>query len=171
MDDTLSSQASFAPLVALVPCSLADANAYLTAWGHRMGPLVRGNQGAWCHVLLHDAEPVAVATTSYLIAANVGGGEAWLTRTNCCELSRLCAVRSGLNRVMLRLWREFVFPSLGFPFAISYQDAMLHSGNTYRFDGWHRIAYSTSGTDTRSGREGRKKYVWLWPPTEAKDAI
>lgn len=64
--------------------------------------------------------------------------------------------------MVLRLWREFVFPAMGYQFAISYQDAALHSGNLYRFDGWTRIGYSSSGTDARSGRRGRNKFIWQW---------
>ena len=152
------------PIAALVQCELEQANDLLDRWGHKMGMLKRGNQGAWCHVLLHEGEPVAVTTTSYLIAPRVGGAH-HLTRENTVELSRLCAARSGLCRVMLRMWREFVFPQLGFEYAISYQDADLHNGNTYRFDGWERVSFARSGTDTRSGRPGRNKWVWVWPRT------
>lgn len=127
-----------------------------------MGPLHRGNQGAVCHALTAHGVPVAVTTASNLISPVVGGGCSWLTRENTIELSRLCAARAGLCRVALRLWREFVFPALGYPFAISYQDADLHNGNTYRFDGWKRIGRSKSGVDTRSGRKGRDKIIWLW---------
>lgn len=150
------------PIAALVPCDLVQANILLDRWGHKMGALKRGNQGAWCHVLLHEGEPVAVTTTSYLISPRVGGAH-HLTRDNTVELSRLCASRSGLCRVMLRMWREFVFPFLEFEYAISYQDADLHNGRTYRFDGWERVSFSRSGTDTRSGRPGRDKWVWVWP--------
>jgi hypothetical protein len=55
-------------------------------------------------------------------------------------------------------------PGLPFRVAISYQDAALHSGNLYRFDGWQRRAFSHSGTDTRSGRPGRDKWIWVYPP-------
>ena len=103
-----------------------------------------------------------MTTTAHLICKCVGGGMRHLTRENTIELARLCAVRPGLCRVALRLWREGVFPLLGYQTAISYQDADLHNGNTYRFDGWQRIAYSRSGTDTRSGRKGRNKWIWLW---------
>jgi hypothetical protein len=144
------------------PITLAKANECLTFWGHKMGPLNRGNQGAICHALTHEGNAVAITTTSHLISPVVGGGCDWLTRNNTIELSRLCAERSGLCRVALRLWREFVFPSLGYRYAISYQDADLHNGRTYRFDGWDRIARSRSGPDTRSGRPGRDKWVWLW---------
>lgn len=140
--------------------SQRDANRMLTAWNHKMGELHRGNQSAICHGLFHLDELVAVTCASSLITPVAAGG--MLTRSTCIELSRLCASRSGLCRVALRLWREFVFPTLGYKRALSYQDADLHSGNTYRFDGWRRIAFSSSGTDTRSNRRGRNKYLWIW---------
>ena len=153
------------PIVTFTRTTLAQANDLLVAWHHKMGPLHRGNQGAVCYVLLSDGQPVAITTASNLIAPHVGGGATWLTRENTIELSRLCAERPSLTRVALRLWREFVFPRGGHQFAISYQDSDIHTGNTYRFDGWSRIAYSHSGRDTRSGRPGRNKWVWQWPPT------
>lgn len=154
---------SMFPTVTFTQTTLSYANTLLVEFGHKMGPLKRGNQGAICHVLLHDGRPMAVTTASNLIAPVVGGAS-WLMRENTIELSRLCAVRSNLNRVMLRLWREFVFPFLGYTYAVSYQDADLHTGNTYRFDGWQRVSFSHSGTDTRSGRAGRNKFAWQWPP-------
>ena len=149
--------------VAFEQVSLSEANGMLLAWGHKMGALNRGNQGALCHALTHEGKPQAVTTASNLIAAVVGNCD-WMTRENTIELSRLCAARGGLCRVALRLWREFVFPALGYEWAVSYQDADLHNGNTYRFDGWERVGRSRSGPDTRSGRPGRDKYVWAWPP-------
>ncbi|RWI54779.1 MAG: hypothetical protein EOR16_23705 [Mesorhizobium sp.] len=66
---------------------------------------------------------------------------------------------------MLRMWRAFVFPTLcqecGFVWAVGYQDAAIHAGNLYRFDGWVQPATS-SGIDPRSGRKGRRKSVWGW---------
>lgn len=153
------------PLISFDAIELWAANLLLEKWGHKMGPLKRGNQSAVCHALYHETEPVAVTMVSTLIAPVVGGGLSDLTRDNCVELSRLCAVRSGLCRVALRLWREFVFPALGYQFAISYQDADLHNGATYRFDGWKRAAFAHSGKDTRSQRPGRNKWVWVWPGT------
>lgn len=150
------------PFVAFEQVQLAEANEMLIAWGHKMGALKRGNQGALCHALEHEGKPMAVTTASNLIADSVGNCE-WMTRGNTIELSRLCAVRSGLCRVALRLWREFVFPGLGYDYAVSYQDNDLHNGDTYRFDGWERVGRSRSGTDTRSGRPGRDKWVWQWP--------
>lgn len=153
---------SMFPIVAFEASTLNHVNACLVAWEHRMGPVLRGNQVGISHALLHDGETVAVTTAHTLIRETVGGGNTHLTQENTIELSRLCAVRPGLCRVALRIWREFVFPGLGYQYAVSYQDADLHNGNTYRFDGWTRVGYSHSGTDSRSGRPGRNKWVWLW---------
>jgi antitoxin VapB len=152
------------PLVSFDHIPLAQANECLVKWGHRMGALHRPFDREWWHYALFAGDrPVAVAMTSPLIREHVGGGLSHLTRENCVELSRLCAERRDLCRVVLRLWREFVFPVMGYPFAISYQDADLHTGNTYRFDGWKRMAYVRGGgTDARSGRKGRNRYIWVW---------
>ncbi|RWP58322.1 hypothetical protein [Mesorhizobium sp.] len=68
------------------------------------------------------------------------------SRHEAIELSRLCAARPDLSRLMLRMWRAFVFPALcqecGFVWAVSYQDAAIHAGNLYRFDGWVQPATS-----------------------------
>lgn len=143
--------------------TLDEANSGLVAWKHKMGALNRPFQEAICHGLFHEDKLVAITTMSTLIPEGMGGELPSLNRENCCELSRLCAERPGLCRVALRLWREFVFPSLGYKYAISYQDSDLHSGNTYRFDGWHRAHHSSSGTDARSGKRGRNKWIWVWP--------
>ena len=154
------------PLVTFEEICLEAANDLLERWGHKMGPLKRGNQAGVHYALCHDGRPVAVAMTSTLIRENVGGGLDYMTRANTCELSRLCAERPGLCRVALRLWREFVFPATGYDYAISYQDADIHNGNTYRFDGWNRMGFSRSGTDSRSGRRGRRKWIWVWSTTK-----
>lgn len=155
------------PDITFRPIGRDTLNQCLVAWGHKMGP-VRRPTGGWSHALLVDGEPVAVAATDTLIRPRVAG----LTRHEAVELSRLCAARPDLSRVALRLWRSFVFPALceecGFTWALSYQDAALHSGNLYRFDGWVRLATSRSGTDPRTGRKGRRKIIWGW--RDAHDA-
>lgn len=149
------------PTIYVDSLELHEANKLLERWGHLMGPCNRGNGFSRCHALYHEEMPQAVTITSGLIRESVAGVD-YLNRSNCIELSRLCAKRPGLCRVMIRLWREFVFPQLGYQYAISYQDSALHSGATYRFDGWERVSFSHSGKDSRSGRQGRDKYVWLW---------
>lgn len=153
------------PLVTFEPIPLETANDLLARWSHKMGPCKRGNARGWSHALYHEREPVAVTVTATLIRECIGGGNKHLTRKNTVELARLCAGRPGLCRVALRLWREFVLPQLPYEHAISYQDADLHNGNTYRFDGWKRIGdMARSGTDSRSQRRGRRKWVWLYTP-------
>ena len=154
-------ESALLPFVCFEPVDLTCANDCLVAWGHKMGPCLRGNARGWSHALIFHGKPVAVTITASLIRDAVGNAPG-LNRSNTIELARLCAERPGLCRVAIRLWREFVFPSLGYQFAISYQDANEHNGHTYRFDGWKRISRSRSGVDTRSGRKGRDKWVWLW---------
>jgi antitoxin VapB len=142
-------------------------NRCLEDWGHRMGPLNRPRFGHFggAHGLEHDGKLVAVVATERMIAPKTCG----LSREDAVELARVCAVRPGLCRVAVRLWREFVFPAMcaaaGAKWAISYQDATLHSGNLYRHDGWVRLGETRSGTDKRARngvRSGRAKIVWGW---------
>lgn len=151
------------PLVSFQDIELDLANSLLIDWAHKMGPLRRGNQSAVCHALFHNDKPIALTTASTIInpCLAVPGGN--FTRHNTIELSRLCACRPGLCRIAVRIWREFVFPALGYAWACSYQDADLHRGHTYRFDGWTRAAFSHSGTDRRTNRLGRDKWIWIWP--------
>lgn len=156
------------PLVTFDEIPLADANRCLVEWGHKMGAINRPMNGSvtsgggdTAHGLKFEDKLVAVTTTSSLITPNVAGRPD-LTRENTIELSRLCSSSPHLCRVVLRLWREFVFRPLHWPFAISYQDSKLHTGATYRFDGWKEIGKSRSGTDTRSGRPGRSKVIWCF---------
>lgn len=141
---------------------LTQANRHLEEWGHRMGPCVRPNADVWAHELFEHGRPVALCVTATLVRETCAG----FTRDEAIELARLCAARPDLSRVMLRMWREFVFPaffrSRGVAWAVSYQDEALHTGNLYRFDGWVPLGRSRSGTDSRSGRRGRNKTIWGW---------
>lgn len=156
-----------APIAHVAAIDMQDANAALARWGHRMGPCCRPNAAIWAHGLFAHGEMVAVTVSAALIRQTCVG----FTRAQALELARLCATRPNLCRVMLRMWREFVFPALceahGWEWAISYQDEALHSGATYRFDGWVQLGRSRSGTDRRSGRIGRTKTIWGWHPDEA----
>lgn len=160
---------SFLPIVSFDTIDLAEANDLLEVWEHKMGPVNRPfPQDVRAYALRHEGVPVAVVVHASLVRTHVGGGLAQLTRENTIELARLCACRPHLCRVVLRLWREFVFPQLPAAHAISYQDADLHRGHTYRFDGWRRAGYQRAGgTDARSGRKGRNRWIWVWPPEAA----
>lgn len=153
------------PRATLEDCDMAQANTLLLAWHHKMGPIRRPPEyGFWAQQLLHEGKPVALMVAAALVRERVGGGLSHLSRANTIELARVCAARPGLCRVAVRLWRELVFPSLGKPYAISYQDSAEHRGDLYRFDGWVRLAQvRASGTDHRSGRKGRPRVIWGWP--------
>jgi hypothetical protein len=151
------------PLVSFDAITIAELNRCLVSWEHKMGPWNRPDYGsARFHGLRHNGELLAVVACDRLIAETTAG----LGRDVALELGRVCAARRDLNRVALRLWREFVFPAIcqqtGQTWAVSYQDAVLHGGDLYRFDGWARIGESSSGTDQRSGRKGRRKVIWGW---------
>jgi hypothetical protein len=157
------------PLASFDGIDLAVANELLVRWAHKMGPLLRGNSGSMHnHALFVHGQPVAVVCTSSLIREHCGGGLSHMNRSNAIELSRLCAGEPWACRVALRLWRELVFPGTGATYAISYQDAVMHTGNLYRFDGWTRSGFSSSGTDSRSGRKGRRKWIWVWQSPAAQ---
>lgn len=156
----------FAPLISFDAIERDALNDCLVRWDHKMGPLERpmfgvsGNYG-----LRHADTLVAVIAHDSLITAET----CELSRKDSFELSRVCAVRPGLCRVVLRLWREFVFPRVceagRYNWVISYQDRVAHKGDIYRLDGWVRHGNTSSGTDTRAKggiRRGRKKTVWGW---------
>jgi hypothetical protein len=147
-----------APIVSFDTITVEEMNACLVSWGHRMGALRRPMGKMLAHGLHHNGALVAVVGTADLINGTCAG----LSRAEAIELARLCAIRPDLCRPALRLWREFVFPALGREWAVSYQDEALHSGNTYRFDGWVQLGRSSSGPDRRSGRPGRSKTIWGW---------
>jgi hypothetical protein len=154
---------SLLPLITFDAIERAQLNTRLALWGHAMGPCERATKG-WSHGLAHDGQLVAVVATDTLVTPLVAGFD----RAQAIELSRLCAVRRDLCRVALRLWREFVFrpqaEAGGYPWALSYQDEGLHTGDLYRFDGWLPLARTRSGTDLRGGRKGRNKTTWGWSP-------
>jgi hypothetical protein len=137
----------------------AEADRTLISWGHKMGPCNRPMGLIRAHGMFAHGSLCALTITADLVNATCAG----FTRQEAVELARLCAARPDLCRPMLRLWREFIFPCFGRPWAVSYQDEKLHTGNTYRFDGWVKLLeHASSGTDKRSGRVGRVKTVWGW---------
>lgn len=155
---------SFLPaLVSFDAIDREELNHCLVAWDHKMGPWERAkNFPEWFHGLRHNGELVAVIAAAALIRERVAG----FSREEAIELGRVCAARPAINRAAVRIWREFVFPSLcavnGHSWVVSYQDAVLHSGGLYRFDGWIKLGVSSSGTDPRGGTSGRRKVIWGW---------
>jgi hypothetical protein len=164
-----------APVAHVAQIDRKEANRLLVAWDHKMGPVRRPNYTIEAHyALFHHGAPVALAMAGDTVREVVG--RTGIRRDQCVELTRLCAARRDLCRVMLRLWREMVFPDLarthGREIAVSYQDRALHSGDTYRFDGWVEIGLAGGGgPDSRSGAPGRKLKVWAWPRDVAERLV
>ncbi|TIN84339.1 hypothetical protein [Mesorhizobium sp.] len=152
----------FPPILHVEPIERDTLNRCLVDWQHKMGAWTRPKFKEWLTALFHNGRPVAVMVATTLIRKRCAG----LSREDAIELGRVCAVRPHINRAALRLWREFIFPdicaSYGCKAVISYQDAVLHSGDLYRFDGWTRIDTSRSGTDQRTGAKGRSKVIWAY---------
>lgn len=146
-------------------------NRCLVAWEHKMGPYTRPNYTIEAHhALFRHGEPIAVTASSETIRDSVGNTT--LGRFEVVELARLCASDPAWCRVMLRMWREGLFPDIasahGRQFAISYQDEALHTGATYRNDGWAKIGGGgAKAVDRRSGRPARSCAIWAWPPSAA----
>ncbi|CAO3447952.1 hypothetical protein [Azospirillum argentinense] len=168
----MTTQTDTAPLSLLPPLASFDAidldslNSCLTAWEHKMGPWLRPDYGdQWLYGLRHEGRLVAVTAACALMTPKCAAG---LSRAEAFELGRVCAVAPDWCRVAVRLWRMTIYPSIcharDHQWAISYQDALLHSGDLYRHDGWARIAFArgSSSTDQRTGRKGRDKWIWGW---------
>lgn len=160
------------PLISFDLIDEEALNRCLVDWGHKMGPLHRPPQyGFGAHGMRHNGELVAVTAWSSLIRENCAG-MIFLPRETTTELSRVCAIRPNLCRAALRLWREFALPSIRnarkHEWAVSYQDAHLHSGDLYRNDGWVKLGkFRSGGFDPRTGRKGRDGFVWGWHPDAA----
>jgi hypothetical protein len=151
------------PLMHVEQIDGTEADRALVVWGHKMGPCHRPMGTLRAHGMFAHGRLVALSVTADLVRETCAG----FGRDEAIELARLCAERPGLCRPMLRIWREFVFPAFGRPWGVSYQDEAIHSGDTYRFDGWVRLSTGLrSGTDRRSGRRGRTKTVWGWHEDE-----
>ena len=157
----------FSPAIHIAAIDREMLNQCLVAWEHKMGIYARPSYAIEAHhALFHHGQPVAVTAASETVRETIG--DTGLRRSEVVELARLCACRRDLCRPMLRLWRELLWPDIaaahGRDFAVSYQDEALHSGDVYRFDGWLEVGRGgRGGSDSRTGRPGRKLKIWAWP--------
>lgn len=157
----------FDPLLSFDRIAREEMNELLSAWGHQMGPINRPEYTPPIDFALREhGRPIAVIAADTLIKSTCG-----FTRDDAFEISRMCAApgRCGVSSLTMRLWRSVAYPLIvrawKAPWVISYQDAVRHTGNLYRYDGWLIVGYSVSGTDTRArpdtARASRKK-IWGW---------
>ena len=146
----------------------AEADDRLRAWGHWLGgcnrPFGRQSFGLYLGPKL-----VSVAVSASTVNARCGG----LPRMDVVELARQCSdpAERWATRVTVRLWRTVApehWPYWPVKACVSYSNALRHSGDIYRFDGWTRVADVKGGTASETwGDEGRRKTfdpktVWVY---------
>lgn len=157
------------PIAGLYPLTMREANALLTAWSHRLGPINRPFHSE-AFALFLDQQLIALAVSTNAMGNPVAG----YVRNEVVELGRLCAEPENhwANRVMLRLWREACaprWPCWPVRAAISYSHNAMHRGDIYRTDGWELVkenAGATSGSNhgrpVADMRFAGKKRLWRW---------
>jgi hypothetical protein len=151
----------------LIPNERADAA--LVEWGHWLGGCNRpfGRQSFGLEI---EGELLAVAVSASTVNAHCGGYE----RLEVVELARLCAhpEHRDLTRPALRLWRVIAPVTWGRHFwpvraLVSYANAIRHTGDIYRFDGWRKVAEVSGGTAGTTWKRPRRveyapKTVWAF---------
>jgi hypothetical protein len=158
------------PLVSFDLIDDALANQKLVAWGHWLGgcdrPFGRQSFG-----LVVEGELLAVAVSASTVNETCAG----FARQESVELARLCADpgHRELTRPALRLWRVVgprAWARRYWPVrvAVSYQNAVRHTGDIYRHDGWVRVKHVRGGktgpnASWSRSKEYDPKWIWVWP--------
>jgi hypothetical protein len=146
------------------------ADMLLREWGHWLGGCNRpfGRQSFGLEI--GGLGIVSVAVSASTVNEHCGG----FHRQEVVELARLCSAPEcgWATRVCLRLWRELApaaWPYWPVRAVVSYSNALRHSGNIYRFDGWKCIAKSRGsvggGTWTRH-KVMEPKLIWAFEVEE-----
>ena len=155
----------------LIPDGMADV--LLVEWGHWLGAPNRpfGRQSFGLHIA--DVGVVSVAVSCSTVNEHCAGFD----RSAIVELAR-CASHPDhkwASRVTLRLWRQLAprfwsekyWPVVA---CVSYSNALRHTGNLYRFDGWTKFGRVRGGKSgktwqrgTGSGKVIEAKDVWFYP--------
>jgi len=161
------------PLVSFDLIDDVTANLKLEEWGHWLGRCLRpfGRQSFGLYV---EQELLAVAVSASTVNENCAG----YRRQECVELARLCAAPAhrDLTRPALRLWRKVAPKAWARAYwpvrvAVSYQNAVRHTGDIYRMDGWVRAKEVRGGktgpnASWSPSKEYDPKVIWVWPIDE-----
>lgn len=137
----------------------------LLEWGHYLGDCNRPF-GRQSFALFVGGTIVSVAVSASTVSATCAGRP----RSTLLELARLCThpQKRWATRPCLRLWRELAHTQWRhWPVKalVSYQGAIRHSGNVYRFDGWTRVAStpgSTGGGTWATKKPREPKDIWIY---------
>lgn len=166
---------SLLPLACFERIERIDADQRYKEWGHYLGACERpfGRQDFGMYVA---GDLVSVATSASTVSAICGGYD----RGTIVELARLCSSpgHRWATRVCLRLWRELAATEWAAAYwpvqaLVSYQSAVRHSGDIYRFDGWTRVGEMAGsgggGTWTRA-KARERKVLWVYRLDQAVES-
>lgn len=153
-------------MVAFDPIPNNEANDALVEWGHWLGGCNRPF-GVQSFGLKIEGELLSVAVSASVPGVTCAG----YNRKEVVELARLCSHPNhrDLTRPVLRLWRKIApatwhyWPVIAL---VSYANAVKHTGNIYRFDGWKKAADVPGGKVSHGWQAGTKfdpKSVWVFP--------
>ena len=167
---------SLFPLASFDLIANDEADALLVLWGHWLGACHRPF-GRQSFGLALERQIISVAVSASTINATCGG----LPRQEIVELAR-CASHPHYRwatRVCLRLWRELAPACWARKYwpvtaCVSYSNALRHTGNLYRFDGWTKVADVAGGTAGGNWSRGKKydpKSVWVWSLAHNNDDV
>ncbi len=159
-------QAQLIPLASFEFIEDRLADQLLVTWGHWLGACNRPFGRQSFGLQLWGIGIISVAVSASTVNKRCGGYD----RNKCVELARLASspAYSWATRICLRLWREIaptVWPYWPVRACVSYQDAVRHTGNIYRFDGWTRVADVRGGKAGGNWSRGKRygpKSVWAY---------
>lgn len=155
------------PLVSFDLMDNGNADELLMRWGHWLGgcgrPFGRQSFG-----LAIEGEILSVAVSASTVGATCGG----IPRKECVELARLCSHpdHRDLTRACLRLWRVIAPTTWERAYwkpraLVSYSNAIRHTGDIYRFDGWKKVGDvkgSVGGGNWTKKKAAEEKAVWVF---------
>lgn len=142
------------------------ADALLKEWGHWLGGCNRPFGRQSFGLQLGGVGIISVAVSASTVNERCGSYH----RQECVELARQCSHPDyrWATRVIVRLWREIAphcWPYWPVRAVVSYSNALRHSGNIYRFDGWKKVAHSRGSVGGGSWSQHKMmepKDVWAY---------
>ena len=159
---------SLFPLAAFDVIEEAVGDRLLVEWGHWLEGCNRPFGKHYFGLSVLGVGLVSVAVSASTVNAKCAG---W-ARGEVVELARCASAppHRWATRVCLRLWREIAPGCWSRDYwpvkaAVSYQNAIRHSGNLYRFDGWRKVkdvAGGVAGGNWSRGKRYDPKAVWEW---------
>jgi len=169
------------PICGGYPIDVEEANRLLIEWNHKLGPVERPFRQEAFGLEICGKGLIAVAVSGSIINGpiSIRNDEGEVVRSydreEVVELTRLASNVKWANRIMIRAYRELLAPAWKcWPVkaVVSYSKNEMHSGNTYRFDGWAKINDNCGARQAMLNR-GKRRYgnddpragsksLWIW---------